>query len=454
MSSLSIDEIENDDLKRIIGAQDLELEQIIRSVFRRSEELGDVLLPVRIGIRLRNSGNLIFAEKVFRAGMDADCRASALYELGVLKSLQGEVDQAVLYLETRLREAGLEPHEKIFLARQYARQGRLNRAEVLLEEAAALEPQLRHECLVSYQSFKFVNRFDKRITLGLLEEVKSIFRVYVQETEVEERIAEALSIEEPFLLLRMGDGEGSVLRPSIEDECKYNLLYRDNLEEFTEFWFNERSIAIDPRFAEVITEFNGVPFEADVIGTFHIAGIDNEYNIGSRRGIAWAVNTLRVLLNIARLYPLKAPRIMVGDPNIHYNLFASGALDRLLADRPRVGLISCHPGLASALKQKYNIGEMEYIKIPAEQVHADVVGEDAAEGIHWPNRYHEVRSIIAGKKYNGYLFLVAAGMLGKIYARDLKRAGAVVLDIGSIADALVGKNTRTFPQNVKDRMVV
>jgi hypothetical protein len=49
---------------------------------------------------------------------------------------------------------------------------------------------------------------------------------------------------------------------------------------------------------------------------------------------------------------------------------------------------------------------------------------------------------------------VAAGMLGKIYAMDLKKSGAVVLDIGSIADALVGKNTRIFPQAVKDRMPV
>jgi len=375
-----------------------------------------------------------------------------LYELGVVKSLQGEVDDAVLYLDTRLKESGLQPYEKIFLARQYARQGRLARTEALLDEAAAIDPKLRHECLINYQAAKFINRFDKRVTLGLLEEVKSLFQVYANESQVEERINEALSNEAPFLLLRMGDGEGTAIRLSIEDEAEYNLLYRDNLEEFTEFWFKDRSVAFDPNFAEVIADFNNAPFEADVIGTFHTAGIEHEYNLGSRRGITYAVNTLRILLKIAKVNPELSANMMVGDPTIHYSLLASGALGRLLENRSQVGLISCHSGLAAALKERYGIKEIEFIKIPGEQEHADVLGEDAAEGVHWPNRYHEVRSIIASKSRKGCLFLVAAGILGKIYAKDLKKSGAVVLDIGSTADALVGKNTRTFPKGVMDLM--
>jgi hypothetical protein len=152
----------------------------------------------------------------------------------------------------RLKESGLQPQEKVFFARQYARQGRIGRAAALLEEAADLNPHLRHECLVSLQSFKFMNRFDKRVTLGLLEEVKSLYNVYTHESQVERRINEALAKGDPFLLLRMGDGEGSAIRLSIEDDAEYNLLYRDNLEEFTQFWFNDRSIAVDPEFLKLL----------------------------------------------------------------------------------------------------------------------------------------------------------------------------------------------------------
>jgi hypothetical protein len=40
---------------------------------------------------------------------------------------------------------------------------------------------------------------------------------------------------------------------------------------------------------------------------------------------------------------------------------------------------------------------------------------------------------------------VAAGLLGKIYGAALKRSGAVVIDIGAVADLWMGKGTRTFP---------
>jgi tetratricopeptide (TPR) repeat protein len=454
MSSISVSDLEADYRRRLLEAGRSGAEEIISDILKVSATLGDDLLPIRIGIDLRDSNHDLLAIIVFESCLNYSCRASALYELGVIKAGRGEVEQSIYYLETRLREAGLQPYEKAFLARQYARQGRLVRAEALLDEAAALDPLLRHECLISSQSFKFFNRFDKRIAYGLLEEVKSIFNVYSSDSQVVERIKEALAKEEPFLLLRLGDGEGSIIRLSVEDDAEYNLLYRDNLEEFTDFWFNDRSIAYDRKFSEIIAEFNKVPFESDVIGTFHVAGIENEYALGSRRGIVWAINTLRTLLKIASVKPHAVSNMLVGDPLINYNMFASGALGHLLENCPRVGLISCHPGLAASLQEKYNIGEIEFIKIPAEKIHADIVGGDAAEGDHWPDRYHQVRSIIANKDRKGWLFLVAAGMLGKIYAMDLKKSGAVVLDIGSIADALVGKNTRIFPQAVKDRMPV
>jgi tetratricopeptide (TPR) repeat protein len=452
MSSFNKVDFEKEYRARITNADQAEVEKIISELLESAEVAEDDVIPIRIGIDLRDNGQSARAAILFSACLAYSSRASALYELGVIKSLQGEVDEAVLYLDTRLKESGLEPYEKVFFARQYARQGRLARAKALLEEAAALNPKLRQECLITYQAAKFINQFDKRVTLGLLEEVKSIFRVYVNANEVEDRINEALSSEAPFLLLRMGDGEGAAIRLSIEDEAEYNLLYRDNLEEFAELWFRDRSIAFDPNFSQIIADFNKVPFEADVIGTFQVAGIENEYNLGSRRGITYAVNTLRILLKIAKVSPELSTSMMVGHPLIHYFLLTSGALGRLLQNRSRVGLISCHSGLASALKEQYGIKEMEFIKIPGEQANAHLLGEDAAEGVHWPDRYLEVLSIIASKNRKGCLFLVAAGILGKIYAKELKKSGAVVLDIGAVADALAGKNTRIFPKSVMDLM--
>jgi tetratricopeptide (TPR) repeat protein len=252
MNSLSEHTDEQSYVRQFLSSKDNDFGHIVLSVFKSRAFAEDALFPVRLGIHLREKGHFSIANTLFSACLDYSCRASALFELGVLKSITGEVDQSVFYLEMRLKESGLQPQEKVFFARQYARQGRIGRAAALLEEAADLNPHLRHECLVSLQSFKFMNRFDKRVTLGLLEEVKSLYNVYTHESQVERRINEALAKGDPFLLLRMGDGEGSAIRLSIEDDAEYNLLYRDNLEEFTQFWFNDRSIAVDPEFLKLL----------------------------------------------------------------------------------------------------------------------------------------------------------------------------------------------------------
>jgi len=46
--------------------------------------------------------------------------------------------------------------------------------------------------------------------------------------------------------------------------------------------------------------------------------------------------------------------------------------------------------------------------------------------------------------YPGQLFLVAAGPLGKIYCQWVKERGGVALDFGSMADAWIGIDSRTY----------
>ena len=44
--------------------------------------------------------------------------------------------------------------------------------------------------------------------------------------------------------------------------------------------------------------------------------------------------------------------------------------------------------------------------------------------------------------YRGAVFLVAGGLLGKIYCHRIRELGGIALDIGALADAWVGINTR------------
>ena len=52
--------------------------------------------------------------------------------------------------------------------------------------------------------------------------------------------------------------------------------------------------------------------------------------------------------------------------------------------------------------------------------------------------------------YQGEVFLVGAGFLGKIYCQTIKNLGGIALDIGSAADYWMGYQTRPFT-NIKQR---
>ncbi|ACL58064.1 methyltransferase FkbM family [Methylobacterium nodulans ORS 2060] len=109
-------------------------------------------------------------------------------------------------------------------------------------------------------------------------------------------------------------------------------------------------------------------------------------------------------------------------------------------------MISCHDDLPEALRRTYGIGEVEHHKVPGEQIHQETLGAKAVEGAHWPHRFRELcEELDRPADRRGQLFLVAAGMLGKIYAHKLKKSGAVVIDIGAVADLWMGKITRSFP---------
>jgi hypothetical protein len=195
-----------------------------------------------------------------------------------------------------------------------------------------------------------------------------------------------------------------------------------------------------------IKAFNDAIPAADCLGGIYAEAIDHEYGIGSRRGIAWVVNTMRKALALSTHDPAWAARTSVHSLVLHYDLVLSGTLARVLRGRAKIGLISCHDDLPEALQRTYGIGEVEHFKVPGEQSHRATLGDRSVEGAHWPHRFRELCAELDRPiDRRGQLFLVAAGILGKIYAHKLKQSGAVFIDIGAVADLWMGKITRTFP---------
>jgi hypothetical protein len=104
-------------------------------------------------------------------------------------------------------------------------------------------------------------------------------------------------------------------------------------------------------------------------------------------------------------------------------------------------LISCHSGLPAKLKAAFGLKQIEYCQIPGEKQNEHILGSSAVAGQHFPERYEAVLRELS-TPHCGKVFLVAAGILGKMYCDQIKIFGGVAIDVGSLADAWVGALTR------------
>lgn len=421
-------------------------EAIVSEVAAKLADPEWALVPLRIVIVLRDRHSFKevaeVADMILKHGGVSD---EVAFDVCWNACIAGHPERVVDHLQRSFERGVLSGDQMLFLSVQQTRVGNHDKAAEVLNAVERQFEHLRNEVGIHRQFFDFYKNYGPDTAWALFEDVKSKFAAASIDI-VERNIRSALDEKRPFLLLRLGDGEGSVMRINQDDTNKYGAYYAANQKEFLKIWFEDESVGASDRFDKVIDDFNAVIHKADMIGGIYDAAIVHEYRLGSRRGIAWIVNTMRKVLLLAERDPDWASRTSIHHLGLHYDLLLSGTLARLLQDRAHVGVVSCQSELPAALKRTYGIGEVEFYKVPGEQIHRATLGDSAVEGAHWPDRFFELcETFDRGVDRRGQLFLVAAGMLGKIYASKLKAAGAVVLDIGAVADLWMGKITRTFP---------
>ncbi|MBA9067404.1 FkbM family methyltransferase [Methylorubrum extorquens] len=440
------DEQINDFCTTFLTSSPIERGKIIGEVIERADEPEYEHFAARVIYLLRLKHRLDDAEAI--VGPLISCgkyEDQALWELGYAFGVAGQPHRSIEYLN-RSVAADPQPHRLLWLAVQLAISKQDNEAYAVLTRVQQEHPALEREVAIHRQFFSMLKTYDRSEAQRLLLEVRARF-ANRSVSDLEADIQAALDARQPYLLLRLGDGEGACIRLSAGDEENNKDYYRANRDEFAEIWFKDRSVLDGPAFLAAIDEFNSAISQADAIGgSMYEAAIQTEYDYASRRGIAWVVNVMRRLLAFADEKPDWAKNVPVYSLTIHYDLLLSGALARLLKRRSFVGVISCQDALPSALQRTYGIGRVDLIKTPGEQIHAGTLGASAVEGRHWPDRFNEIiGELSVPTDRRGQLWLVAAGMLGKIYAAKLKKQGAVVIDIGAVADLWMGKVTRSFP---------
>jgi hypothetical protein len=108
-----------------------------------------------------------------------------------------------------------------------------------------------------------------------------------------------------------------------------------------------------------------------------------------------------------------------------------------------VVLVSCHPGLAEMMEQRFAVRVAGNVLVPPRHASLPVIKRRISETRALPEMIYEVADRL-GDLPRGKLVIVGAGYLGKWLTGLAKARGGVALDLGSIVDYWVGIRTRSY----------
>lgn len=254
---------------------------------------------------------------------------------------------------------------------------------------------------------------------------------------VADAIVEAIKGREPLSVIRLGDGEGSFL-PCPADLERYRS--EDQAHFFNAWWGRagrpDEIAYLEAALAEAVER-------ADIVGipdleqlSSYLAGLPDERlmlpQAHMMRGYA------RVLGQMLDSSGGRAGQMLTSS-HFHQSFVTWRLWELLFRHAGSCSLITCHRALSAQLAGSFGIRVERTYRVPPEAKWAGAFAE-AGSGRHFPDYFMYLRDKLEVRP--GDLYLVAAGILGKIYCQWIKSAGGIAIDIGSLADHWCGYRTR------------
>ena len=116
---------------------------------------------------------------------------------------------------------------------------------------------------------------------------------------------------------------------------------------------------------------------------------------------------------------------------------ANGALAAMAAGSDRIGLISSKPALANKIRQRLRV-ELDFYEVPDKP---SVSISKRSDHVHFPDAFDRTMETLK-IRVPGQLFLVGAGICGKVYCNKIRDLGGIGLDIGAVCDSWINLPTR------------
>ena len=242
-------------------------------------------------------------------------------------------------------------------------------------------------------------------------------------------VVSAMRSRQPFSVIRLGDGEGSFIAPFLEPG---NEFLARKQQDICVNWFGSTPGPQDK--AILFQDLSAAVENADLLGVPDLKRVAGELR-GNARGY-WGVHFAALF---ALQIPSEAPFVT---PGIHNLLFRDHGFLTQLAQSRMLHTISCHEGLGRKLRAKFSIQHGKDLLVPGE-IGIPALPPSARVGQHVPEAYERTLRDIA-ELPAGDLVIIAAGVCGKVYADRAKGLGLTAIDIGAVADFIMGCNTRPY----------
>lgn len=392
---------------------------------------------LRLGVATRNQGNLLEAETVLLlAHRKHPSHWQPLYELGVLYSIRDEMEKAFMcYMQSfELNRDSIGLLERLLGI--ICSKGLEDQLYEVISKIDNCNYKFTWLADCSVQLLRFIREFS-------IDKVEKIYADMLEQrgplqsaSQIVNEMQYALDNKTGYAIVRIGDGEGSWLQHDLLEETRYGALYKRNREEFWYDWFGKGQREKIPDFYKFTRSLSNELKHIDVIGVFPLSWIKHEYKHGNFRGCPGTLNAVRISM-------MNTPSsTKVCTSMINYDLGNSQEFIDFLAGAEEIGIISCQPDLKEYLQTILPNTTFSFIGIPSEPSRRHLLGEQAIVGEHFPTGFNEALSKIRGRDWSGVPFLVAGGVLAKLYAIEIKKRGGIAVDIGSQADKWMKRKTR------------
>ncbi len=236
-------------------------------------------------------------------------------------------------------------------------------------------------------------------------EVDAIDFAYVE--SVVDRVLDAVTSHTGYSLVRLGDGEGVVMRGQ-----RANL--GGAVGRRPDGHLRELDDAVHEQF---LADLTASLLTADLVGIPDLV-----------QCLHGPVDARTVPLSVLDA-GIDRERIVSGGWYLHLALEASGQVQRLLPHLS--GVIG--PVDPRDMRPIADRTDIEWLSVPGEIFYYDYADASAS---HWDDCY---RDIMTYPFEPGQLWLVGAGTLGKMYCGAIRAAGGVAIDIGALFDLWSGR---------------